>query len=148
MPKFSFTNTTLIAFCGLILLASPLMADPPAGKGNPGKDNKEKQEDRKDLENAIDLLGLVAAGISATDARRIAVDYRYTGYKPLPPGIRKNLARGKPLPPGIAKTRMPSGLVDHLPVHAGYEWQIAGIDLILVAVAGYIIADVLHDVFR
>ncbi len=144
MPKFSFTRTTLIALCGLMLAASPLMADPPAGKGNPGK---EKQGDRKDLENAIDLVVLVAAGISATDARRIAVDYRYTGYKPLPPGIRKNLARGKPLPPGIAKTRMPSALIAQLPIHTGYEWQIAGIDLILVSLAGHIIADVLHDVF-
>jgi len=145
MPKFSFTRTTLVTLCGLMLVASPLMADPPAGKGNPGK---AKQEDRRDLENAIDLVGLVAAGISVTDARRIAVDYRYTGYKPLPPGIRKNLARGKPLPPGIAKTRMPSGLIAQLPIHIGYEWQIAGIDLILVSLAGHIIADVLHDVFR
>jgi len=145
MPKFSFTRTTLVTLCGLMLAASSLMADPPAGKGNPGK---EKQEDRHHYENSIDLVGLVAAGISVTDARRIAVDYRYTGYKPLPPGIRKNLARGKPLPPGIAKTRMPSGLIAQLPIHVGYEWQIAGIDLILVSLAGYIIADVLHDVFR
>jgi hypothetical protein len=144
MPKLSFTRTTLIALCGLMLVAPPLMADPPAGKGNPGK---EKQKDRQDLENAVDLVGLVAVGISATDARNIAVKYSYTSYKPLPPGIRKNLARGKPLPPGIAKTRMPSGLIAQLPVHVGYEWQIAGIDLILVSIAGHIIADVLHDVF-
>ena len=41
--------------------------------------------------------------ISYTTARALAVNYGLTGYKALPPGIAKNLARGKPLPPGIAK---------------------------------------------
>jgi hypothetical protein len=70
------------------------------------------------------------------------------GYKPLPPGIQKNLARGKPLPPGIAKKAPPSALLGRLPRHPGYEWQMAGTDLILVQIGTAIIADVLKDVFR
>src|SRR6185295_9088527 len=31
--------------------------------------------------------------------------------RPLPPGIAKNVARGKPLPPGIAKRALPAELV-------------------------------------
>ncbi|OZI46119.1 hypothetical protein CEK29_04275 [Bordetella genomosp. 5] len=81
-------------------------------------------------------------------ARDYAVQYGVTGMAGLPPGIQKNLARGKPLPPGIAKKMVPGGMLAHLPVYPGYEWRIAGSDLILVAIAGGIIADVLFDVFR
>ncbi|MDX1443630.1 MAG: hypothetical protein R3270_07625, partial [Gammaproteobacteria bacterium] len=35
--------------------------------------------------------------------------------KSLPPGIAKNLERGKPLPPGIQKTRLPNELQQKLP---------------------------------
>lgn len=60
----------------------------------------------------------------------------------LPPGIQKNLARGKPLPPGIAK-KLDGRLLGQLPHYDGYEWMQAGVDLILVAVATGIIYEVL-----
>lgn len=63
----------------------------------------------------------------------------------LPPGIRKNLARGKPLPPGIAK-RFDSRLQGKLPHYDGYEWQQAGTDVVLVAMATGIIYEVLQNV--
>ncbi|UUY06734.1 RcnB family protein [Pseudomonas sp. J452] len=63
----------------------------------------------------------------------------------LPPGIRKNLARGKPLPPGIAK-RFDSRLQGQLPYYAGYEWQQVGTDVVLVAIATGIIYEVLQNV--
>ncbi|BAN53800.1 MULTISPECIES: anti-virulence regulator CigR family protein [Pseudomonas] len=64
----------------------------------------------------------------------------------LPPGIQKNLARGKPLPPGIAK-KLDGRLVGQLPHYDGYEWMQAGADLILVAVATGIIYEVLNGAF-
>jgi hypothetical protein len=66
--------------------------------------------------------------------------------KPLPPGIRTRLARGKPLPPGIARTRVPDGLKSLLRVPAGYEIVEVGLDVLLVEVATDIIHDVLMDV--
>ncbi|MNP66634.1 hypothetical protein D3C76_1623650 [compost metagenome] len=60
----------------------------------------------------------------------------------MPPGIKKNLARGKPLPPGIAK-KLDGRLISQLPYYEGYEWMQAGADLILVAVATGIIYEVL-----
>lgn len=63
----------------------------------------------------------------------------------LPPGIQKNLARGKPLPPGIAK-KLDARLIGHLPRYDGYEWQQAGTDLILVAIATGIIYEVINGV--
>ncbi|MBI6954043.1 anti-virulence regulator CigR family protein [Pseudomonas sp. CCOS 191] len=61
----------------------------------------------------------------------------------LPPGIQKNLARGKPLPPGIAK-KLDGRLLGHLPRYDGYEWQQVGTDLILVAITTGIIYEVLN----
>ena len=61
----------------------------------------------------------------------------------LPPGIQKNLARGKPLPPGIAK-KLDGRLLGQLPHYDGYEWMQAGVDLILVAAATGIIYEVLN----
>jgi len=64
----------------------------------------------------------------------------------LPPGIQKNLARGKPLPPGIAK-KLDGRLIGRLPHYDGYEWQQAGTDLILVALATGLIYEVLNGAF-
>lgn len=85
--------------------------------------------------------------ISRIDARRWAEPYRFEAYKPLPPGIRKNLARGKPIPPGLAYRTLPPAYIAHLPHYPGYEWRGYGSDLVLVAVASAVIADVILDVF-
>lgn len=131
-------------------------AKPPEGKGNSAhKGNKNNKQDKHDKGGGKkdggdkDMSGiLISAGITVLEARNIAVQLHSTGYQGLPPGIRKNLGRGKPLPPGIAKKMVPGGMLSRLPVHPGYEWRIAGSDLILVAVATSIVADVLSDVFQ
>jgi hypothetical protein len=74
------------------LAAAPAFADPPHGKGR-GK-GKAQPDDFSPA-----TQGSISVGISVTQARRMALDAGATGYQPLPPGIRKNLARGKPLPP-------------------------------------------------
>ncbi len=68
------------------------------------------------------------------------------GHKSLPPGIAKNLQRGKPLPPGIAKQVLPSRLIDLLgPPPRGFERiEMAG-KILLVEVATQIVHDVLED---
>lgn len=65
----------------------------------------------------------------------------------LPPGIAKNLARGKALPPGIAKQYLPGELQRALPAApAGYERIIVGGKILLVEIATQVIHDVLMDV--
>ena len=67
--------------------------------------------------------------------------------KGLPPGIAKNLQRGKPLPPGIAKQALPTGLVGLLPpAPKGYERVVLSGKILLVETATQIIQDVLEDV--
>lgn len=79
---------------------------------------------------------------------RVILDDNRNYWSPgasLPPGIQKNLARGKPLPPGIAK-KLDGRLIGRLPHYDGYEWQQAGTDLILVTLATGLIYEVLHNV--
>lgn len=116
------------------------LADPPPGKGKNKKHEAEQSAGSGDL---------VRAGITAEAVRRIMIEQNIAaGYKPLPPGIRKNLARGKPLPPGIAKRYPPNALVGRLPRYNGYEWAIAGADLVLVQIATRVVADIIVRAFE
>jgi len=64
----------------------------------------------------------------------------------LPPGIAKNLQRGKPLPPGIAKQYLPQDLVLRLPrAGDGLEYLIVAGKLLLVEAATQVIREVLLD---
>lgn len=67
--------------------------------------------------------------------------------KSLPPGIEKNLKRGKPLPPGIAKQVLPYELRRQLPpAPDGYERIIVGGKLLLVELGTQIVHDILMDI--
>lgn len=66
--------------------------------------------------------------------------------RPLPPGIARNLARGKPLPAGIAKQQLPAALKSSLPVREGVEISLFG-DRVILEVGG-VVADVLEGVFK
>ena len=52
--------------------------------------------------------------------------------KPIPPGIWKNLGRGKKVPPGISRTRLPGPLAERMPRREGADWWIAGDQVLLV----------------
>lgn len=150
-----------MALCCMLAMGTvAITADAQAGPG--GKDKVEKggghgnQAKNWDIggngkgnDNILDRQAgdLIRAGISIVAARQLALDGGFIGYKPLPPGIAQNLARGKQLPPGIAKRMVPGGMLSRLPVHPGYEWRILGSDLVLVYAATSVIADVLQNVF-
>jgi hypothetical protein len=69
------------------------------------------------------------------------------GKGDLPPGIAKNLARGKALPPGIAKQVLPGDLVRRLPpAPHGYERIIVDGKILLVEIATQVVRDVLTDI--
>lgn len=112
------------------------------GKGNSGKDHSDKGKKSKGGND-----DLVTVNINYDRVRPLAVNYGLTGYQSLPPGIAKNLARGKPLPPGIAKKMVPASMLGQLPSYPGYEWRIAGNDLVLVALSTAIVASVINGVF-
>lgn len=65
---------------------------------------------------------------------------------PLPPGIAKNVARGKPLPPGIAKRAVPPALLAQGPkVAPDITFTIAGD--VVVAMRSGLVVDILRNVF-
>lgn len=170
------SRSAVVLFTGLALLAgSPAvlaepkgkeespqqMHSPQPGKGNQGQKGAAPQPHKPQAGNQLQAGGKPASGgqtyhagrgDSQLDHERIRVtigDSRgYWSPGPaLPPGIRKNLQRGKPLPPGIAKQQLDPRLVSRLPYHEGYEWLRVGTDLVQVSISTRVINDVLNDVF-
>lgn len=90
-----------------------------------------------------------SSGFLATE-RQMLADYfaeHRLDVRPLPPGIARNLARGKPLPPGIAKRSLPTELAETLPERSGVEITIFGDRIVLLEASGLVV-DILEGVFR
>jgi len=172
-----FSTTALAVVLSLTFATAPVMANPGNGNGNGGghgnsggqgnggnhgngnsgdngngnsgnhsnKQNNASQVHGKSSKNVSDD---VDARVSFDHARHLALNYGLTGYDSLPPGIEKNLARGKPLPPGIAKKTVPASMLDQLPSYPGYEWRVVGDDLVLVALSTAIVTSIINGVFK
>jgi hypothetical protein len=67
--------------------------------------------------------------------------------QPLPPGIAKNVARGKPLPPGIAKRAVPAGLLALGP-RLDKDVSLAIVGDVVVATRSGVVIDVLVGAFK
>ncbi|TDR82708.1 anti-virulence regulator CigR family protein [Paludibacterium purpuratum] len=147
MDKHRFVVSAVVLIASLAM-APTVMAD-PGGNGNGqghgqghgmghGKSNKRMAQDE----------AAVGVGISYGQARALAVNDGLVGYPALPPGIAKNLARGKPLPPGIAKRLPPPGMLAQLPRDEAHEWRVAGDTLIQVSISTNTVSAVFRGVFK
>ena len=128
----------------LMVLALALMTVPPAaaqapakekpstekakGKGQPEK-QKEKTKEEKERDES-----------SEAARRELKTYYEKGAAKPadLPPGIARNLERGKPLPPGIQRSKVPDDLAAKLPKRQGEEWAMVGNRLVSVDKSGIV----------
>jgi hypothetical protein len=71
------------------------------------------------------------------------------GRKDLPPGIRKQIARGQRVPDGMNTYRLPSDLIKRLPKrNADVERRVVGDDIVLIERGTNLILDVLENVLR
>lgn len=134
-----------IAGCAVVLALlsiPPVLAKNPDNQGNGNSQGNSKSKENSKNSNKKEMH---YAGISQKEAKKYAKQYKFYGYKPLPPGIRKNMARGKPIPPGLAYNRLPAPYLATLPRYSGYEWRGYGSDLVLVSIASNLIADVIID---
>jgi hypothetical protein len=148
--------TVTITCLALVTGSTAALADPGNGKGQGnGKGNPQYSQDHGNQQDHGNKGKNSGGGewdhgpsINHGSVLGIVGGYRdYWSPSPaLPPGIQKNLARGKPLPPGIAK-KLDGRLIGRLPHYDGYEWQQAGTDLILVALATGLIYEVLNGAF-
>jgi Ni/Co efflux regulator RcnB len=144
---------TLTKIAGLAIVLVFMSATPVIAKNsdNQGKNNNQgnsqgnSHKQGKSNNSKNNMHEMHYAGISHKDAKKYAKQYKFYGYKPLPPGIRKNMARGKPIPPGLAYNRLPAPYLATLPRYNGYEWRGYGSDLVLVSTVSNIIADVIID---
>jgi hypothetical protein len=93
----------------------------------------------------------VSATVVFRDGDRVAFRDYVVAHKltaePLPPGIAKNVARGKPLPPGIAKRALPAGLLVLAP-KADNDVSFAIVGNVVVASKGGVVIDVMTGVFK
>ncbi|WP_242814580.1 anti-virulence regulator CigR family protein [Klebsiella aerogenes] len=161
MLKRQAIKTALAMVMSVTMAAAPALANPGNGNGNGehGNSGKNIYHGNKGNHGHSDNGGgkgqrknygkpdHVDSDISYTTARALAVNYGLTGYKALPPGIAKNLARGKPLPPGIAKKTVPASMLNQLPYYPGYEWRVVGDDLVLIALSTAVVTAIINSVF-
>jgi hypothetical protein len=141
MPK-----KVVLAVALVFTVSSGLFADQGNSQGrgrSGGNSGGNSSNSGTDVNIAVNLF---------TDHDRITFRDYFSTHKivaqPLPPGIAKNVARGKPLPPGIAKKAVPADLVRTLGSRAGsgITFSIVG-DRVVAVRAGNVI-DLLVDVFR
>lgn len=171
--KNSLGRTALVAVLSVLVAAGPALANPGHDHrdderryqddvdGRPGAapdraernmdgppPRENRKADRRRSESAPRYYE-GWGGVPPERARRFAHEEGMRGYQPLPPGVRRNLMRGHALPPGLAMRRVPPPMLQRLPPpRPGYEWRVAGTDLVLVAVSTAIVADILVNVFQ
>lgn len=126
---------------GLILAVLALCAAPPAGaQGRRGRAEPQQPPAAK-----------ATVSVTFTSSERDIIVRYYAAHpyrtRALPPGIARNLARGKPLPPGIARRALPAALVAQLPRRSGVEVTIFGDRIVLLQASG-VVVDVLENVFH
>lgn len=130
----------------LLLTANSAAAQGRSGRGGGGGGGSGGNDD-----GGVSVEFTAEISFSVGDREQIQAFYSSNpdpGIEALPPGIRKNLARGKPMPPGIAKRFPPDGLRSSLSIPSRYDVVEVGWDVFLVEAATGIIHDVLMDVIR
>jgi len=105
-------------------------------------------QEGKSKEKKVAAQAQQPPGFSAAERQIIVEFFRGHPYQvqSLPPGIAKNLARGKPLPPGIAKKHIPAELKARLPTRVGVEISIFGDRIVLLEASGLVV-DILDGIF-
>ncbi len=149
------SHASMRALSVLVLLAGLVFGGAGAGlaksdkaKNHGNNSNAQTTEDRVEDE----VIDEVLDGIFGENDREIIQRYvKDHGIKSkgLPPGIAKNLERGKPLPPGIAKRYLPSDLEGRLPgLRDGLERIIVGDDVTIIEEGTRVVVDILRDVLK
>ncbi|EIK52605.1 integral membrane protein [Stutzerimonas stutzeri TS44] len=135
---------TLVALTALLAGIATAQAQPPHD-GKPGRGDKANKNHAPRYDQDYRRHG---PSVDIGDVRITLRSHRdlLAPVSALPPGIERNLSRGKPLPPGIAR-KMDGRLLSHMPYYPGYEWRQVGRDVVLVAIATGIVYEILDNVF-
>ena len=98
-------------------------------------------------------VSISVAAVFGSEHRTTFADYfrrNRLDVEALPPGIAKNVARGKPLPPGIAKKALPNDLVKIVMRNSRVprDTTFAIVGDVIVATRRGVVVDVMTGVFR
>lgn len=136
---------SVMSALGAMLLNSAAFAQPDHAQAHGARDKGRQHESNQRVNSRDERVDLPR--INERELRQLFRQYDAPRAESLPPGIQRNLERGKPLPPGIAK-RFDGRLASQLPQYPGYEWERVGADVVLIEAATRIVVDVLVDVLR
>jgi hypothetical protein len=139
-------------FAATLGLAVALGVGPAlAEKGGHGKGHGNPHEAGQGKDEAGGPGG--SGGVTITTNDRTVIQNYFianpVGVSPLPPGIAKNVARGKPLPPGIAKKQAPPMLIQQIPAcRSGLECIVLGADMLILDAVHGVVRDIVRNVVR
>ena len=145
----------LLIGASALLLSSTALAQPAHAPAHGARDNASQPERYRGGEGRYesDSRRSLSKGyvdlprINERELLRLLRRHDAPRAESLPPGIQRNLERGKPLPPGIAK-RFDGPIAHELPRYPGYEWERVGADVVLIEAATRVVVDVLVDALR
>lgn len=90
------------------------------------------------------IRGTSSSSYLITDSLR---DQIYAQQASLPPGIRKNLLRGKGLPPGIAKkVKLPIAVCNYVNLPANTNIIVVGSNIVLVNSVTNVVLDIVFNI--
>ena len=145
----------LLIGASALMLSSTALAQPAHAPAHGARDNASQPERYRGGEGRYesDSRRSLSKGyvdlprINERELLRLLRRHDAPRAESLPPGIQRNLERGKPLPPGIAK-RFDGPIAHELPRYPGYEWERVGADVVLIEAATRVVVDVLVDALR
>lgn len=134
-------RVVVVTALAVVLLTGLVGAQGRSGGRGQGQADEKKEQAQKNLEETR-VFKDDDLDVFRTYARRnnVVADA-------LPPGIEKNLERGKPLPAGIARRALPPGLNALMP-KVGRETSFSIVGDKLVALQGDKVVDILDGVFK
>lgn len=142
----------LLSAFGFILGVNTAFAQPAHAPAHGARDNHGHQEQRHHKDDRLSRHEhnnqyVDLPRVNERELIRLLRGYNAPATESLPPGIQRQITRGKPLPPGIAK-RFDKSLGAQLPSYPGYEWEYVGTDVVLIEAATRVVVDILVDALR
>lgn len=150
--KSALRGLTAVSVTAGLLMAMPVLADPPGGrgKGKPGGD-RERGGDSLSIDIHIDtgnrtLIQDYYGGLAARGHCPPGLAKKQNGC--MPPGQAKKWSKGRRLGSEVVFYDLPPDLYGRLHVPAGYRYVRVGADILMIAVGTGLVVDAVEDLMR
>ncbi|MEQ8442091.1 MAG: hypothetical protein RIM33_08600 [Alphaproteobacteria bacterium] len=151
-----FSRTTFLACTMAVALG---MAAPVSAKQNNARSGHDGAQSHSQVTGSAegrDAVDIAIESVIDASTRAVFEDYFQANPQPidhLPPGIARNVERGKPLPPGIARRQLPGALRSDLRTQTStigdvVDAVIVGNDVAILDAASGVVVEILRDIVR